>query len=163
MTDVSSLMPPDAVVALRSFPRRYTAAVDSAGHDERGEVTRRIGPDGVSVLDLLVDTTRTLEVAGHAISQILPGEVPMLPASVLDPTDRDWSDYDITDAESELALLGAEATELADTIERVPGADWELTAHVAGGGSCTALDVVREAVRTAADNLRAANRAIKGP
>ena len=52
-----------------------------------------------------------------------------------------------------LEQLDDEAAALADAVAAVPGDQWNRTASVAGGGTVTALEVVREAVRTGHDQL----------
>ena len=52
-----------------------------------------------------------------------------------------------------LGMLDDEAGELAGEVERVGSQDWSRTGRVADGGELGALDVVREAVRTASVDL----------
>ena len=58
-----------------------------------------------------------------------------------------------------LDLLRSEAEALADRAEHVSAEAWSRKAKVAGDGERTALDVLREAVRTTAAHLRRAERA----
>ena len=152
MTDVSSLLPPDAVVALRSFPRRYATTVGARNHEDGGNLAEVKGPDGRSALDLLVETTAAIATATRDLRQILAGGTPTLGDATGVVAGRDL--------EAELQALDEAAHALADAVEHVPGNDWELTATSADGETVTALDVVREAVGVAAGNLRAAERTI---
>lgn len=155
-TDVSSLSSQDAIVALRSYPRRFTGLLAPlpGDTDTIDAIARRVGPDGVSAADLLTDAVRSLALLGQALHQTVYDDAPVLHAAVVDPAARDWEgpDESITDL---LAQLRDEATELADAADRVPYRDWDRTAAVTGGGTVTALDLLREAVRTASDDLRA--------
>ena len=54
---------------------------------------------------------------------------------------------------SVLEQLDDEAAALADAVAAVPGDQWNRTASVAGGGTVTALEVVREAVQAGHDQL----------
>jgi hypothetical protein len=61
-----------------------------------------------------------------------------------------------------LAFLTMEANALADVVAQVPTEAWTRTGTVAGSGQViNALDIVREAVRTGSEHLRAAERAVK--
>ncbi len=57
------------------------------------------------------------------------------------------------------ALRPIDDPDVEERAERVPAGDWSRTAAVAGGtAEVTALDVLREAVRTGVTDLRAAER-----
>ena len=56
--------------------------------------------------------------------------------------------------------LATEAVALADRADALPGTDWSRPARVVGGAEVTALDLLHEAVRAGADNLRAAERTL---
>ena len=158
--DLSQMSPNDAVTALRSYPRRYRAALAPIDDDNVEELAERAGPDGESALQKATDTARTWTVLLEALRQIQLNDSPVVHAAVADPAQRHWD----APARDSLATVlddlqdGAEA--LATAITSVAGDAWGRRADVAGGGSVTALDVVREAVRVGRENLDAAERTI---
>ncbi|MEZ5141994.1 MAG: hypothetical protein R2726_05665 [Acidimicrobiales bacterium] len=160
--DVSNLSSQDAIVALRSYPRRYSSVLSPLpGDDDTVDtIAQRVGPDGVCALDLLTDVVRTLAVIGRALHQTVYSDRPVLHEAVIDPAARHWEGPVETVADL-LAQLRDEATELADAADAVPYRDWDRQATVTGGRTVTALDLLREAVRTATDDLHAIEQALR--
>ncbi|MFN8037792.1 MAG: hypothetical protein U0Q07_01155 [Acidimicrobiales bacterium] len=152
--DVSNLSVGDALVALRSYPRRFSSLLAPIPGDEEtiDAIARRVGPTGTSAIDLLTDAVRSLGLLGQAIHQTVYGDAPVLHPGVIDPSARDWPAADESVADL-LAQLRDESTELADAADRVSYRNWDRTATVAGGGTVTAIELLREAVRTATDDL----------
>ncbi len=163
----SGLAPSDAVVALRSFPRRYREVFASIkGDDTIEEMAARIGPDGRSAAGVASDVTRTWALLGEALRQIVFTDGAVVHPAVGDASLRSW-DADHPDALADtLTLLGHEADALVDLVGQVSNAhDWGRSAPVAGGTTVTALDVLRDAVQTGADGLGQAEailRAVRG-
>lgn len=158
--DLSRESPGDIVVTLRSLPRRFREALAPA---EQGEdvdaLAQVVGPDGMSALDHLADTGRTLALLSGALDEVRSGRQPVLHAAVTDPGVRHWETA-ATDLDGELALLADEANGLADKIERVSADEWKQVGRVAGGGELTALDLAREAVRVGIDGLHGVERTL---
>ena len=153
--DLTRLSPQDAVVAFRSYPRRYGAELASIKGDDRiEEIATRMGPQGESAAQIVSDVTRTWALLGEALRQILRHDDAVLHPAIADPTLRHW-DTPAPDSIAEaLVLLGHEADALADEVGGVLNADdWARTAIVAGGESVTALDVVKQAVAAGAEGL----------
>lgn len=152
--DLSRLAPSDAAAALRSYPRRYRSLLQPIKDDESAEeLAHRAGPDGESSIQLLSDATRTLVVLAEALHQITVNPTPVVHAAVVDPAQRQWEMLPPDRLDDALTLFTDEARGLADAIERVPAGEWIRTGSVAGGGSVSALDVVREAVRVGRQGL----------
>ena len=149
--DVSNLTPQDAVVALRSFPRRFAAvlALDE-GEDE-------------SVLAPAIEETdragRDLAVLAAAVDTALVRDEAVLHPAVTDASARAYPDVGEVDAESAFDLLRLEAEALAERVEHVSPDAWNRKAKVAGGGAMAAVDVLREAIRATAAHLHEAERA----
>jgi hypothetical protein len=154
--DLSRLSGPDAVVALRSYPRRFRTAILPTDDPEVEELAYQVGPDGHSALDHVVATTNTFVLLGQALRQALTGGDPVVHAAVADPSQREWTAPAGATIAEALARLDEEAGALADQAGGVELAEWNRTAQVAGGGPVTAFDIVKEAVRTGAEHLRAA-------
>jgi hypothetical protein len=155
VTDTSKLSPSDAAVALRSFPRRFREAT-ALRRDETGErMLERPGMLGRSVIELAVDAVRTLSLLERAFEQIQVSEDPALHPAVTNRRERDFDFVAHGDVESILAELDDVAPSFAERVERTASDDWSRRGVIAGvGDGVTALDVVREAVATAADDLR---------
>ena len=160
--DLSSLPPADAIVALRSFPRRYRGALRPLDDDESiDELAQRIGPDELSAVDLIVDTVRTWTLQREALHQIRLAATPVVHPAVVDPSRRDWGASVHESLPDALHQIDDRAAALADEAARFSANDWTRSGAAAGGGSVSALDVVRAAVRTGRDNLVAAERALE--
>lgn len=150
MTDLS---PRDASVALRSFPRRYREAF-TIGDRLDDEHAGRSGSSGQTPFDLTVNTVRTLSLLERALEQIQHTDNPVLHAAIMNPAAREFdpgAHGPLTDVLAELDTL---SPAFADRVDRIHGDEWNRTAALTGGRGTTALDVLREAVRTASDNLR---------
>jgi hypothetical protein len=162
--DLSRLSPSDAVAALRSYPRRFRGLLTSLDEDERADdLVHRAGPDGRSAVDHADHVARSIAILGEALRQVLVHDNPTLLPAVADDSAREWQmAAQPSSVDAALDFLDVECNGMADTIERTPADDWSRTGTVAGSGLVmSALDVVREAVRTGSEHLRAAERAIE--
>jgi hypothetical protein len=150
--DLSHLSPGDAVAALRSYPRRFRelfASVDEAAL-----------PD--AAVDHADHVARSLAMIGQALHQVLVQDRPTLLPAVLDDAAREWAHAGSSSVDDVLDFLTVEANALADAVSDVPADAWTRPGLVAGRESeVTALDLLREAVRTGSDHLRAAEAAVR--
>jgi hypothetical protein len=158
--EYSSITPSDAQVALRSYPRRYAALLGEPGTEIAESAAQQLGPDGVSALELAIDSIRTWTLLGRALHQIELTESPVLHPAVADPELRHWDQPTREDILSVNEQISDGAVELADTIASMHGGRWSRTGITAGGGSITAMSIVQEAVRVGADNLRRIERTL---
>ncbi len=161
--DVSQLAPDDCIAALRSYPRRYRAALMPVRDDDAWEdKVHRIGPDGRSPLDHADHAARAIGFIGRAMEQVLVHDNPTLLAGVVDDAAREWAVTGATaTVEAILDFVTTECEALADRASHVPPTDWARRGAVAGRAeSLTALDVLREAVRVGSNELRAIERAL---
>jgi hypothetical protein len=160
--DVSNLAAPDAVVALRSYPRRFRSAVLPIEDDPTVEAfAERVGPAGHSAVETVVAVANTWALLREALRQVLISDDAVLHPGITDPAQRAWELPPGTSVDGALDRLADEATGLADAADAVPGRDWNRTGAVAGGGTTTAIDLVRESVRTGAQGLADAEAAIR--
>jgi hypothetical protein len=162
--DVSRLSPLDSVAALRSYPRRFRALLTSLDEDERADdVVHRSGPDGRSAVDHADHVARSIAILGEALRRVLVHDEPTLLPAVADDAAREWQmASQPSSVDAALDFLDVECNAMADSIERTPADAWTRTGTVAGSGqTMSALEIVREAVRTGSDHLRAAERAIE--
>lgn len=149
--DVSRLSPSDAVAALRSYPRRFREVLTSVEPQD-------LPHEAVEHAD---HVARSIALLGEALRQVLVVEKPTLLPAVADDAARQWAFDGSSSVDDVLAFLTMECTALADAVAAVATDAWTRTGAVAGSGrEMSALDIVREAVHTGADHLRAAERAI---
>jgi hypothetical protein len=153
--DLSNLSGSDAVVALRSYPRRFRSAVAAIKDDPNAEeLAHRIGAGGHSAVDVLLQTRNTWVLQARALHDALVNKDPVVHAAVVDAAQREWAALPDATVDEALAQLAEEAGAVADAVEHIHNPDLSRTATVAGGATVTVLDLVREAVRTGADGLR---------
>ena len=69
MTDYSTLMPGDAIVALRTLPRRVNAALGSVDEVTEGRA-HQLGSDGVSAVEAILGASATLAVLEKGLSDV---------------------------------------------------------------------------------------------
>jgi len=159
--DLTHMSPNDAVAALRSYPRRFRSVLAPIADDENiEEISQQAGPDGQSAVEITADAVRTWTVLREALRQIQVADTPVVHASVADASQRHWETPVSETVESVLAQLDDEAAALAEAVSSMESSEWSRTADVAGGGSVTALDVVREAVRVGHDDLDSVERTL---
>ncbi|CAM8630351.1 hypothetical protein MCETE7_00537 [Acidimicrobiia bacterium] len=158
--DYSSLSPSDAQVALRSYPRRFAALLGEPETEITESRAQQLGPEGVSALELAVDSIRTWTLLGRALHQIELAESPVLHPAVADPGLRHWDQPIREDISSVNEQIADGANELADAIGSVSSDRWNRTGITAGGGSITAIAIVQEAVQVGAENLRRIERTL---
>jgi hypothetical protein len=150
--DLSRLAPDDAVAALRSYPRRFR------------EVLTSVEPEKLpyEATEHADHVARSMAMLGEALRQILVQDRPTLLPAVADDSTRLWAFDGSSSVDDVLAFLAMECNALADVIVDVASDAWTRSGIVAGAGTeMTALDIVREAVRTGAEHLRAAERAVR--
>lgn len=143
--DPTTISPGDALVAVKSFPRRWRGAFAVVADEEEGEELLRRGSP--SALDLLASTVGTFRWTEDALRRIRATERPKLEPPRAPET--------VT-----LDDLEAAANALAHAVETMPPDDWNRVAEL-DGDTVTALDLVRRAVIHASDDLRAAERTLR--
>ena len=149
--DLSHLGPDDAVAALRSYPRRFRELFESVDEED-------LPAEAVEHAD---HVARSVALLGEALRQVLVQDQPTLMPGVASDAEREWAHGTTSSVDDVLAFLGMECNAMADAIGDVASDAWTRTGSVAGtGATLSALDVVREAVRTGADHLRAAERLV---
>ena len=154
--DLSSLAPADAMVALRSYPRRYREALRPIDDEQIDEMAQTLGPDGRSTIEIVIDTVRTWTMQQEALRQIRLADTPVGHPAVIDASQRRWEATVNETRPAALDLIGEHAEALVAEVERVSTSEWTRSATAAGGGTISALDIVRDAVRVGRDNLLAA-------
>ena len=149
--DLSRLAPEDAVAALRSYPRRFREVLTSVDPNDLPAEAREHA-DHVA---------RSVALLGEALRQVLLQDDPALLPAVADDSARLWAFDGSSSVDDVVAFITMECNAMADLVAETPSDVWTRAGPIAGSGQeMTALDIVREAVRTGADHLRAAERAL---
>jgi hypothetical protein len=159
--DPGSIKPPDAVAALRSFPRRWRAALSVVADDPSTDelVRRRAEESSWSVLEHAWYVAELLRRCGEQVAQVRSADRPNLTAD--DP--RRWVDrggYGDRGLDAALDRIGDQANALAATLAGLAPDDW-LRAGELDGTEITILALAQRTVAGAADHLRATERALR--
>ena len=152
--DVSRLSPSDSATSFRSFARRFRRLFAGLDEDESADaLLNRPGADGRSAA----------QVAAQDADAAWPRPTRRSARrwSPIGPRCRCWSPATTARRRRKLALdlVTAAAERLADRIDDADAGDWRRRATV-DGRDMAALDLVRRAVKAAADGYRAAERAV---
>jgi hypothetical protein len=155
--DGGQLSPPDAAVALRSFPRRYGLALSSPDDDDRTDdvVHRRPTGGGLSGAEHGAFAARGIAEADDAFRAIVYRTDPAIELPPLDAEPPVRGGDRPVPAIVETIRLAGDA--MAGAIEQAPHDAWTRTGH-AGETAVTSLDVVRLVVHIGVHHLRLAER-----
>ena len=158
--DYDTVSPPDAKVAIRSFPRRYRTALAAAFEDESDEGLVRRRPDETtwSALEYTVHVADLFELFATIIRRMYDETTPTL--DFWDPDARAASErYSEADPAATLDRLDAAATKLATELERVDADGWSRTATFPFGER-DLLMMTRNAVHEGSHHLRDVERVL---
>lgn len=145
--------PQDAIVALRSFPARWRAAlaVHLDDPDPETVLTTRPSPSEWTALEHAGHVRDALHALDIRVQRTLREDEPVLPAThVTPPSGANEQGVAVV-----LAALTVGTDQFSQTVELVPPAQWSRQAR-RGGETVTALDLVREAVHLGSHHLREA-------
>jgi hypothetical protein len=156
----ANLSPGSLTAALRSFGRRYHAAVTSDPARTPDEIGDRTVADGRPVRQVVADAAATLEALAPALHRVLVSPEPPIPEAAEDDGVRAATvDGRVID---HVDRLGAAAERLANDLRQAPPQDLTRTGTTPSGTRLSAIDIARQAVRVAADGLLAVERAAGG-
>lgn len=149
--DPTTVRPPDAVAAIRSYPRRYRRLLVRLDDEEgAGVVTRRPAPDEWSALEHAVHVADVIEAVGDAVERVQVHDDPSIDVDVGPPRPAPVDDV--------LQRLSTAAERLASLADSIAGKDWQRSGRLRDGERVTALALVRHAVHVGAHHRRAAER-----
>lgn len=156
--DYDTISPGDTVVAIRSYPRRFRAALALADDQDDPEAAIRRKPDA-GTWSALVYTSHVADVFGFtadAADRILASENP----SIADPgTDVDEEDVAANARNDVLRALDEAATRATSTLQRAKGDDWNRTGTFSWGER-DLLMTARNAVHEGHHHLRDVERVL---
>lgn len=158
--DYDTVSPPDIKVAVRSFPRRYRAALAAALDDETDEglVRRRPDESTWSALEYAVHVADLYEHFAVVIRRMYDETQPTI--DFWDPDERAASErYADADPAATLDRLDAAADWLAKELERVDADGWRRTATFPFGER-DLLTMARNAVHEGTHHLRDVERVL---
>jgi hypothetical protein len=157
--DDSQISPSDAVVTLRSLPRRFAAVLALPEEEQRPDdvLHRRPASGGLSAIEHAAYTASALPQLADALRLVLSRDNPEVAAPPLevDPPVAGGS----ASADEVVEQIAAAAEALAKEISNVSGSEWTRPGRV-GGQTVNALDLARAAVQLAIFHMRAAERTI---
>lgn len=152
--DPETINPPDAIAALRSFPRRWRSALAFVADDpSAAELVRRRSGDSLSALEHSWKAAGLLESTEEHVGRVRREDRPAL-ASDAAAAERPGELEDALDA------IAAHAPRLATILEKLSPEDWKRAATI-DGGEVTILFLARRAVADAASHLRGAEKALR--
>lgn len=157
-----TVSPADAVVAVRSFPRRYRALLTGVGAHDDGNpasaIRRRPSPTSWSALEYAAHVADVLDGIAVAVRRITVEDSPALDSS--DPAPRVADErYNAMERSEVLGWLELVCGGLAEVLEGVRADDWARTGRFPDGDR-NALDVARSAVHEGAHHLRDVQRVL---
>ena len=161
--DYDTISPRDAVVAVRSFPRRYRALLVTPGSDDRPDAVFRRRPDPStgrtwSALEYTAHVADMLDHLGPAIHRVTFEDRPSI--AFFDNEERAAQQrYNELDRAEVLGWLDLACAELAAVLEGVNPDDWTRTARVPMGEQ-DALTLARNGVHEGSHHLRDVQRVL---
>jgi hypothetical protein len=139
--DASSVSPPDAVVTLRSLPRRFNELLEEAEPDQRPPILDHAGQAAEAVAEI-----------GAAPRLALIEDSPALDSPTADAATRDRPGGV---ADSALDRLAAAVDTVVGAVANQPGEAWNRPATTPAGPT-TAGDLLRAAAHAGVHHLRLA-------
>jgi hypothetical protein len=150
-----TILPPDMVVALRSYPRRYREFFPPRDDDEKpdGVIRRRPAPGVWSALEYAAHVSDVFDELADVVQRMVKGSEPTMKHG-LDPDARATeAKYNEQDRDAVLARLETSAEHMADVIARVPNDAWRRTATFPFGER-DVLTMARNSVHEGYHHLR---------
>lgn len=159
--DYDTVSPRDSVVAVRSYPRRYRAALASIGDEEqRVEVLRRRpAPDTWSALEYAAHVADVLDLTAPTIRRMLVEHNPKLSFFDSDQqaADQRYNEQSLSDV---LDRLETACIDLASVLEGVLADEWTRPGTF-DWGERDVLAITRNAVHEGSHHLRDIDRGLR--
>ncbi len=154
--DYDTISPQDALVAVRSFPRRYRALLATPGSLDGPDAVfrRRPDPSSFSALEHTAYVADFIDHLGTALRRVAVQENPSI--TLLDGADRAYGDLERAEV---LGWLELACAELASVIEGIGAEDWSRNGRLPGGER-SALTLARDGVHVGSHRLRDVQRVL---
>lgn len=151
--DYDSISPMDGIVAIRTFPRRYRAALAAAMEDESDEgiVRRRPEPDVWSALEYTAHVVDIAEAHAMYVREMRTKDRPTLP----EPSTKHFDAISRGGGSIEAALdhLTSAINSLADELDKVDATEWAREANFPWGER-DLMSTMRNPVHEGSHHLR---------
>ncbi|HEX2041041.1 MAG TPA: DinB family protein [Acidimicrobiales bacterium] len=166
--DYNTIKPLDAIAAIRSFPRRYRAALSTFGRDEDPDsvLRRRPAPDVWSALEYAAHVADVIDDIAPAVRRITIEERPSFPPS-WDPDERavagaygERPPYNERSLPEVISDLETACADLAATLDTVEADGWTRSGRF-DYGERSILDLARNAVHEGSHHLRDIERVLR--
>ncbi len=149
--DPSSVKPPDASAALRSYPRRYRRLLVRLDDEEGARiVVQRPGPGQWSAVEHVAHVADVLDAVGEAVQSVQLHGDPSVSVTVGPPRAQA--------VDAVLSRLTTGCDHLATLVDGIEGRDWQRAGRLPTGERVTALDLARHAVHVGAHHRRLTER-----
>lgn len=157
--DAGTVSVPDAIVALRSFPRRWRGAFAVVG-DEDDLLRRRPAPEVWSALEYAAHVRDIFAIHGSGMNRTLTEEHPVFewPDGVTEESVA--AGYAALDPATVLDELSANADRVAARAARTDAGDWRRPATLPGDEEVDALWFLHHCVHEGSHHLRDVKRVI---
>lgn len=158
--DADTVSVSDAIVAMRSFPRRWRAALALPDGEPDEVVRRQPQPDVWSALSYAAHVRDIFAMHGWALNRTLTEDHPVFewPDGVTEESVA--SGYDTLDLQTVLDELAANAERVAARAERADAGDWRRPATLPGPEEVDALWFVHHCVHEGSHHLKDAVRVL---
>jgi hypothetical protein len=159
--DGRQVSPSDAATALRSFPRRFSAALARPDDEDRPDdvLHRRPMSGGLSAIEHAAWVAAGIAQVGKAFAAVMYLDDPAITLPPLDPEPPVGADAVGGQPDSVVAAIRAASVSLASAIEQAPKDGWNRIGH-ADDEPTSALDVVRFAIHLGVHHLRLIEKTI---
>ena len=159
--DAGTVSVPDAIVALRTFPRRWRAAMTLPEGEPDDVLRRRPEPDVWSALEYAAHVRDIFAIHGWGMNRTLTEDHPVF----------DWPDgvteesvaagYASLRPATVLDELSANAERVASRADRTDPGDWRRPATLPGNEEVDALWFLHHCVHEGSHHLRDANQVLQ--
>lgn len=159
--DYDTISPADAVVAVRSYPRRYRALLTTLDPDEDADsVLRRRPAEGTwSALEYTAHVADVIDKLAPAIRRIVVEDNPKIP--LFDSEARvDAEGYNELPVTEALSRLDSSCADMGMTLDCLSAEDWTRTGQF-DFGERDALTTARNAVHEGSHHLRDIERILE--
>ncbi len=157
--DADTVSVSDAIVSLRTFPRRWRAAMALPEDEPDDVLRRRPKPDVWSAIEYAAHTRDAIAVNGWAMNRTLTEDHPVFEWPDHEQRNTAADGYGALDVRAVLDELAASCERVADRADRTDAGDWRRPATLpdGDGGEVDALWFLHHSVHEGSHHLRDAH------
>jgi hypothetical protein len=160
--DYGTLHPPFAINTLKSFPRRYTEALEPRGAEDHEEIIRtRPAPEVWSAIEYAAHVADLMEPFTTVIRRMYNEDNPDLSSEFWDENEKAAADnYNEQDKDAVLARMADGVDRLVAAAESVDSHGWERMASF-GWGDRDLLTMLQNSVHEGVHHLQDIEKGLK--